>query len=95
MRANPSNGVCRHEFICGAAQAKAVYLVGDFNGWNPRATPMAGRGNGLWSVTLALPAGPYHYEFVCDGHWYADADCIPAAESTARPNFILTQHWIG
>jgi len=92
--ANPHH-VCRHEFICRAPAANAVFLVGDFNGWNPQATPMTSRGNGLWWITLELQAGNYHFQFICDDVWYSDTDCIAAAQSAPHPNLILTQRWIG
>lgn len=42
----------------------AVYLAGDFNDWDPAATPMSDNGNGTWSVFLDLAPGSYTYKFV-------------------------------
>jgi 1,4-alpha-glucan branching enzyme len=49
-----------------------VSLVGDFNNWDPQATPMEQRGRGSWRVTLDLPPGQYGYKFVADGMWVLD-----------------------
>ncbi|WP_395089933.1 alpha-amylase family glycosyl hydrolase [Armatimonas sp.] len=43
-----------------APAAKSLHLVGDFNGWDRRATPLACDAHGTWHVTLsgsALPPG--------------------------------------
>ncbi len=31
--------------------------------------------NGLWSVSVALPAGNYQYRFLVDGEWRDDPEC--------------------
>ena len=33
-------------------------VVGDFNDWNPQATPMAEVGQGTWTTVVELPPGP-------------------------------------
>ncbi|BAH39673.1 MAG TPA: hypothetical protein DGD08_14030 [Gemmatimonas aurantiaca] len=55
--------------------ARAVSIVGDFNGWDEKKTPMAKRGDeGTWSVRLPLSPGRYTYAFVVDGReWLVDA----------------------
>ncbi len=54
--------------------AKAVAIVGDFNGWNQSATPMAQRSKGgTWSANVALLPGRHVYAFVVDGKkWVVD-----------------------
>lgn len=61
------------------ADAQEVFLVGSFNGWNPRATPMTRDKLGDWSVELNLPPGEYRYRLIVDGQWKDD----PAAQQTA------------
>ena len=52
--------------------ANAVAIVGDFNGWNQSATPMA-RTDGTWSAKVPLAAGRHVYAFVVDGKkWVVD-----------------------
>lgn len=57
-------------------QAQAVYLAGDFNGWDPQAKPMRRRAGGQFRTNLDLPPGEYQYKFVVDGKWMID----PTAE---------------
>jgi hypothetical protein len=53
-------------------RAETVTVVGDFNDWDPDATPLR-RVNGIWSTMLALPPGTYEYMFVVDGgRWETD-----------------------
>lgn len=54
--------------------AQAVALVGDFNGWDEKATPMVRRSNdGAWSANVPLPPGRHVYAFVIDGRkWLVD-----------------------
>ena len=55
-------------------KASQVSLVGDFNGWDAKATPMkklVPQGT-YWSVTLPLSAGRHLYAFVVDSQWVAD-----------------------
>ncbi|MFH1610113.1 MAG: hypothetical protein ABID40_05765, partial [Candidatus Bipolaricaulota bacterium] len=55
-------------FTVAALGAKAVTVVGDFSAWQPIAL-FDHDGDGVWSVTVALPAGRYEYAFVVDGRW--------------------------
>lgn len=61
------------QFMLVAPTASRVALAGDFNAWDPRATPLARSGDtGAWSVALALPAGKHRYAFVVDdSQWVA------------------------
>ena len=49
-------------FYLTAPFKPAAALVGDFNGWDPRAHPMETDGHGLFWVTVRL-SGPTHYRF--------------------------------
>lgn len=60
--------------------AREVFLVGSFNGWDPRITPLRRDSLGDWSVELELPTGEHRYRFVVDGEWRDD----PAAQQTAQ-----------
>jgi hypothetical protein len=72
------------QFVLVAPDAQRVALVGDFNGWDAAATPLApGARQGAWSVTVQLPAGWHAYAFVIDGtRWVHDpgAPRAPADE---------------
>ncbi|HZS00952.1 MAG TPA: isoamylase early set domain-containing protein [Chloroflexota bacterium] len=54
--------------------ARSVALAGDFNRWDPAATPMKQRKDGCWSATLRLPRNrEFGYRFVVDGQqWVTD-----------------------
>jgi hypothetical protein len=71
----------REEFrIKGLTQAKAVWIVGDFNNWGMFGTPMARVSDG-WVVRLDLPPGRYVYKYIVDGDWTADP-ATPTGELT-------------
>ena len=59
-------------FTLNAPDAQAVFLAGDFNGWNASDLPLANDGAGNWSVTVPLAAGAYEYKFVVDDQWQED-----------------------
>ena len=63
------------KFACRAPAARAVFLAGTFNGWEPTATPMAKKAEGDWGVALDLPPGHYEFKFVVDGDWCCEPSC--------------------
>lgn len=50
----------------------AVFLAGEFNGWNPTATRMERMGDGYCRATVEVADGRHAYKFVVDGRWIAD-----------------------
>jgi hypothetical protein len=86
--------VQRHEvqFVLVADSASDVRIVGDFNDWDARATPMRRSGpDGVWSVVVPLEPGRHVYAFVIDGkQWIADAAAPRAPENEfGTPNSIV------
>lgn len=59
-----------------APDAKKVHLVGEFNDWNKKATPMQRLKNGSYKATLDLAVGQaYSYRYLIDGKaWENDWD---------------------
>ena len=61
-----------------APEAETVFLVGDFNDWDPKATPMKRLKSGEFKVTLDLEAGQeYSFRYLIEGKewendWAAD-----------------------
>ncbi len=55
---------------------RRVTVAGSFNGWNADANPLADAdGDGVYELTVTVPAGRHTYKFVVDGHsWNADPD---------------------
>jgi 1,4-alpha-glucan branching enzyme len=57
--------------------AESVSLVGDFNGWDPAALPMArGRNQESWHATIELQRGrEYQFRYLINGsQWCNDWD---------------------
>lgn len=71
---SPKSGCVRVVFeIPASLWANRVYLVGDFNEWNTSATPFERMRDGVWRVTLDLPAHRrYEFRYLADGVWYTD-----------------------
>lgn len=46
-------------------------VVGDFNNWQPGATPLVADGE-EWSATAVCDAGRYEYRILCDGCGWMD-----------------------
>ncbi len=59
--------------------ADGVHLAGNFQGWDPGATPMSDDdGDGIWEVTIALGGNnTYQYKFVNGMNWGFD-EAVPA-----------------
>ena len=69
------------QFMFVAPAATRVALVGEFNDWDPAATPMARAGGGAWHVALPLTRGRHVYAFIVDGSsWVADPQAPIAPE---------------
>ena len=65
-------------------EAKEVYLVGEFNNWDPKSDRMTKK-QGAFHKMIRLAPGEYQYKFLIDGQWY----CDPAAP-TQVPNAFGT-----
>jgi hypothetical protein len=71
---SPQVGCVRVTFeIPASIWANQIYLVGDFNNWDPCASPFQRMPNGVWRVTLDLPARRrYEFRYLIDNHWCTD-----------------------
>jgi 1,4-alpha-glucan branching enzyme len=54
-------------FYLTAPEAQSVYLMGDFNNWNPTSLPMERRTDGWWFLQVPLTHGHHQYQFLVDG----------------------------
>jgi 1,4-alpha-glucan branching enzyme len=70
-------------FHCRAPEANTVYLMGDFNHWDPNSHPMRRQADGNWTVEVELSQGYQHYRFLVDGEPTLD----PRSYGTARDEF--------
>jgi Glycogen recognition site of AMP-activated protein kinase len=80
------------EFVLRATADSTVAVVGDFNDWDPRATPLRAASDSLWSVVVPLRPGRYRYTFVVDGtRWYRDPSAPRALEDDfGTPTSVIT-----
>jgi len=62
----------RYIFYYKNDEAESVYLVGDFNYWNPYSLPMKKNKSGLWEVEVNILPGTYSYRFLVDGIYRND-----------------------
>ena len=59
--------------------ADGVHVAGNFQGWDPGATPMTDNGDGTWSHTFTSDsAATYQYKFINGNAWGVDEQGIPA-----------------
>lgn len=72
-----------HLFRLHAPRAGQVAVIGDFNGWDPRADPLAPDGDGWWSRRVTLPVGEHQFAYVIDG----EVVTPPEADSTVADGF--------
>lgn len=89
----PTAAATRPVLLRLAAPASRVAVVGDFNDWDPAATPLRRTDDGAtWTVELHLKPGRYHYTFLIDGrHWSGDPAGARAVESDfGAPVSVLT-----
>jgi hypothetical protein len=78
-------------FVLADANARTVTLVGDFNAWAKRATPLRPTKPGVWSAQVALPAGRHEYAFLVDGkRWVADPGAERLADDFDTPSSVVT-----
>lgn len=72
-----------------SARAERVFLVGDFNGWNPTLDMMV-RTDSLFEARLFLVPGRYSYRFLVDGEPIEDRD-NPCLDQGGNSCFTLFQ----
>ena len=78
------------EFILNAPEAEAVYLAGEFNGWDTQSLPMKKGKDGIWKARTKLPPGRHEYKLMAGRGWVED---LPDAERAMNPfgtqNFVI------
>jgi Glycogen recognition site of AMP-activated protein kinase len=93
LHRGPAAGPSRAVLLRLVAPASStVTVVGDFNDWNPSATPLRPGGAGEWTVRLRLPPGRYRYTFLVDGReWQRDPTEPPAPDDDyGAPMSVIT-----
>lgn len=80
----------RANFFCHAPEAKRVSIVGDFNNWNPNATPMISQPDGHWMASMELRHGYHRYAFLVDGKTVLDPNAAERTrDSRSQPVSLL------
>ena len=55
--------------------ANGVHVAGNFQGWNPGATPLNDDdGDGIWEATVAIAPGSIEFKFVNGNNWGGNGD---------------------
>lgn len=81
------------QFMLVAPDARTVSLVGDFNDWDPAATPLREAADaGVWTITVPLAAGRHQYVFMVDGNRWTPDPAAPTAveDDFGMPNSVIT-----
>lgn len=78
-------------FHCDAAEARTVYLAGDFNQWSPVSHPMRRQTDGSWALQVPLSRGYHPYKFFVDGEPKLDpnARSVPFCERLERVSLAI------
>lgn len=65
----------RVTFALTANAGSKVFVAGDFNNWDPTATPLTDKKTpGEFVATVSIPSGTYEYKFVINGCWQVDTN---------------------
>jgi hypothetical protein len=74
-------------------RAHQIFIVGDFNDWNPYATPMHQVRDGRWHAVVDLPYGCLcAFRYLVDGRWLTDwhADGVSFIGNGAEHSLVVT-----
>jgi hypothetical protein len=70
---------------------RRVAVVGDWNGWNPSASPLAETSPGRYEATYIVPKGRHEYAFSVDGNIETPPDApILVPDGFGGKNGVLT-----
>jgi 1,4-alpha-glucan branching enzyme len=85
------SGTRKVTLTCNAPSAKSVAVAGDFNHWDPTASPMSNAKNGNWQIKLLLAPGQHEFKYVVDGQWCCepgiDDHCCEIVSQTVENPF--------
>jgi 1,4-alpha-glucan branching enzyme len=76
-------------FYCIAPSAESVYLVGDFNAWNPTSHPMRRLEEGMWFIEVLLKHGHHQYRLLVDGKPVLDPKSVGTASDERNERVSL------
>lgn len=73
--------------------AQSIFVVGDFNSWNPAALAMHRERGGQWVAVVDMPQGrAFQFRYLRDGEWMVDdqADAYAFASTGTRNGLVVT-----
>lgn len=76
-RAKPVDGSTKVTFVVSLSECdQPVSVVGDFNDWDPLATPLRRRSNGTQSASVEVAVGAtYRFKYLAEGgRWFCDSE---------------------
>ncbi|QNM85608.1 isoamylase early set domain-containing protein [Polaribacter pectinis] len=88
-----SKPVCKVTFTVDAEEAKNVAVVGSFNEWNSKATPLKKLKNGSFKGTVDLDAAnSYEFRYLVDGAYVneQEADGLAWNDFAGAENSVIT-----
>ena len=88
-----SKPVCKVTFTVEAEAAKKVSIVGSFNEWNEKATPLKKLKNGTFKGTVDLDAENSHeFKYIVDGDYVNDtaADSYVWSDYASAENSVVS-----
>jgi Glycogen recognition site of AMP-activated protein kinase len=79
------------QFALTAPGANRVTVVGDFNQWDPHASPLARSADGRWRMRISMQPGRHEYAFVIDNHHWVTDPLAPQAPDLGfgHPNSVV------
>lgn len=87
-----SKPVCKVTFTVPAEEANKVTVVGSFNEWNEKATPLKKLKNGSFKGTVDLESGKsYEFRYLVDGAYVneQEADGLAWNDFAGAENSVL------
>lgn len=88
-----SKPICKVTFTVSAEEANKVAVVGNFNEWNEKSTPLKKLKNGSFKGTIDLESGKSHeFRYLVDGNYIneQEADGYAWSDYAGAENSILT-----
>ena len=88
-----SKPVCKVTFSIQPENAENVAVVGSFNGWDEKATPLSKLKNGTFKGTIDLESGTsYEFRYLVDGNYVNDeeADSYAWSDFAGAENSVLS-----
>jgi 1,4-alpha-glucan branching enzyme len=62
----------KYLFYYKNSEARDVFILGDFNNWNPYSHRLMKNKSGIWEIEMDIPPGSYSYSFIVDGTYRKD-----------------------